>query len=83
MRESLKKAIKNYNKRLEDKGIKRRLYFLTDLQHSILKPISESIKKIDSDTIIGIEISEDYKKIEIITGEKINEFNNFLGKKKC
>lgn len=75
MRESLKKAIKNYNKRLKNKGIKRRVYFLTDSQHSLLKPISEAVKMIDSDLIVGIEISEDYKKIEIVTGENVDEFN--------
>lgn len=69
MRESLKKAIDNYKKRLRNKGIKRRVYFLTDTQHNVTKPISESIKKLDSDSIIGVEISEDCKKIEIIMEE--------------
>lgn len=67
MKESLKRAIENYNKRLEGKGIKRRAYFLTETQNSVLKPISESIKKLDSDSIVGVDISEDCKKIEIIT----------------
>lgn len=70
MKESLKRAIENYNKRLKNKGIKRRAYFLTETQHSVLKPISESIKKIDSDSIVGVDISDDCKKIEIITEEE-------------
>lgn len=66
MKESLKKAQKNYLAKLRKSGIKSRIFLLSEAQFYFVRNLVKFIKNIDNLEQKAIEVSGDGKEFKII-----------------